>query len=218
MKKQHAFFGEWPVKAYLWATDLLYHPFAWAYDFVAWLVSFGHWSNWRLAAMNYLQPGPILEIGFGTGELLIEMTERGFDVAGLELSPEMHRVIGRKLRRNRIAVKQIRGRTEAMPFGGHVFADVLSTFPTNYIADDNTLREIHRILSDDGRLVIVGLGVRFKSGLQRWLTGWLLGDANNTWIERLIAKAEGLGFRGTIIEHETDAYTLPVLLLERNDA
>ena len=85
------------------ATELLYHSFAWAYDLVAWLVSFGQWAQWRRDSLDYLQPGSVLEVGFGTGELLIEMSEMGLNVVGVELSPQMHRVTRRKLRKRALS-------------------------------------------------------------------------------------------------------------------
>lgn len=208
----------WYIRAYLWAADQLYHAFAWAYDAVAWGVSFGHWADWRLDALQALQPGNVLEVGFGTGALLMEMTTRGMDVIGLELSSQMHRVVGRKLQRSSITVKRIRGRAEAMPFAEAIFANVLVTFPSNYIAHDATLDEIHRVLGEAGRLVIVGLGVRFKSSWKRWLTGWFLGDESSDLINQYRSNAEQYGFIGMVIEHETPDYTLPILILERQDA
>lgn len=217
MKHQQSILRKWVVKGYLWATELLYHRLAWAYDFVAWLVSLGNWSRWRLDALKYLKPGNILETGFGTGSLLIEMSERKYDVIGLEPSPEMQRVTSRKLNRKGQTIKRLRGRTEAIPFSSFSFANVISTFPSGYIVQDETLKEIHRILQQEGRLVVVGLGVRNKSGLMQWLTKWFLEDMDDVLVQQLSAKAERIGFKPTRIRHETDTYSLPVLILERSD-
>ena len=48
--------------------QLLYHPFAWAYDLVAGLVSLGRWKSWVLCGLPLLA-GRVLEIGFGPGHL-----------------------------------------------------------------------------------------------------------------------------------------------------
>ena len=214
---QPCFLWKWLAKGYYWAADLLYHPFAWAYDWVAWLVSFGYWSQWRKDSLACLVAGVILETGVGTGSLLIEMAERGLDVTGLEPSTQMHRVTGRKLARKRITVKRVQGITQTIPFPKGTFANVLSTFPTDYVVDPETLREIHRVLESKGRWVMVGLGVRFNARWKQKLGGWLLGNWKNARMQAYIQKLRSAGFSVEIIEHETHAYLLPILIAERCD-
>lgn len=205
------------IKAYLWATELLYGPLAWAYDAVAWLVSFGYWARWRLDALAYLKPGSVLEIGFGTGELLMEMTARGYQVTGVELSPQMHAVTTRKLRKRTLILRRVRSKSEAIPFASKVFANVLSTFPSNYILSQETLAEIKRVLEWEGRCVVVGLGVQFKSWFLRGLTNLWLGRDSESMIRHFIQTAEDQGFSVKQVLHDTDAYSLPVLVLEHSD-
>jgi len=216
MAKNRNFFQEILIKAYLKATEWLYGPLAWAYDLSAWLVSFGYWSRWRQDALAYLKPGKILETGFGTGSLMIEMKRRGLDVTGIEASWQMQRVTGWKSSRRGLALRQVCGRVQSLPFSRSMFSSVLSTFPTNYISDPDTLAEIHRVLAPAGRWVIVGLGLRFKSRMKQFLAGWFLGDWENSWIKLFTDRAEQAGFAPRLILCETDAYILPVLMLERN--
>jgi ubiquinone/menaquinone biosynthesis C-methylase UbiE len=206
---------KWWVKAYIWATELLYHSFAWAYDFTAWLVSFGCWSQWRLDAVDYLQPGTILEVGFGTGSLLIELTARKLPVIGLEPSLEMQRVARRKINHSHINARRVMARSDAVPFASDTFNNVIATFPSGYIAQGDSLDEIHRVLNECGRLVIVGLGARFNSNIKRWLTSWFLGDASGVIIERMLDLAKQHGFTGELVQHDGDSYQLPVLILEK---
>lgn len=217
MNDSHSIFIRWLLKAYLWGTELLYHSFAWAYDIVAWLVSFGWWAQWRRDALDYLQDGSILELGFGTGALLLTIAERGYDVVGLELSAEMHRVTTRKLKRQGVQVRRIRGSSITLPFGSGLFDNVVSTFPSNYILQKATLKEIHRVLSPAGRVVVVGLGVRFKSRWKNWLTRWFLSDGSERYTELFQAEAEKTGFKSKIFLCDRENYSLPVLLMERRD-
>lgn len=205
------------IKAYLWATALLYGPLAWAYDAVAWLVSFGYWSRWRLDALGYLKPGSILEIGFGTGELLIELASVGYQVTGLERSPQMHAVTSRKLHKRGLFLRRVCAQAEAMPFSSEMFTNVISTFPSNYLLHEETLAEIRRVLERDGRCVVVGLGVEFKSWFLRRLTNLWLGKTAELMIRHFIHTAEDRGLSVTPITHDADAYTLPVLVLEKSD-
>lgn len=207
----------WLVKVYLWATELLYGPLAWAYDSVAWLVSFGYWSRWRLDVLAYIRPGSVLETGFGTGELLISLAEGGYDVIGLEPSPQMHKVTDRKLSKKSLSIKRIYGRTEAISFQTDGFDNVISTFPSNYIFKEKTLSEIHRVMGRDGRWLVVGLGGRFKSGFKRVVTDLWLGHSMDAVIQEFFILTESLGFKAIRIDHQTDAYCLPVLILEKRD-
>lgn len=205
------------IKGYLQATEWLYGPFAWAYDAAAWLVSFGAWPRWRRAALDYLIPGQILETGFGTGSLLVEMTQRGKQVTGIDPSWRMQGVAGRKLSRQGLYARRVCGAAQALPFPNRTFDNVLSTFPTNYIADPDSLAEIHRILIPAGRWVITGMGLHFKSGFKQFLMGWLLGGFENSWINSFTDQVKQAGFAPKLVQHETEAYVLPILILEVNN-
>ena len=216
MSEQGDHFRNALIKAYQQATEWLYGPLAWAYDAVAWLVSFGAWSRCRRDALAYLIPGCILETGFGTGSLLIEMTQRGMDVIGMDPSWPMQRVTGRKAARLGQEINRLCGVVQRMPFANSTFSNVLSTFPTNYISDSQTLAEVDRILAPAGRWVIVGLGLRFKSHIKQFLAGWLLGDWENLWVRSFMQLAEEAGFTPQLVQHEAETYLLLVLILEKN--
>ncbi len=217
MPEQGNFLRKVFVKAYCLATEWLYGPLAGAYDAAAWLVSFGGWPRWRREALTFLVPGNILETGFGTGSLLIEMSRRGLDATGIEPSRQMQRVTEKKLARKSISIKRAYAEVQSLPFPKGAFSNVLSTFPTNYIADAETLAEVHRILTPAGRWVIVGLGLQFKSQFKQFLVGWLLGDWENYWVKAFIELAAGAGFTHKLIEHETKDAVLSIVILERND-
>jgi len=211
------FFSKWLNKAYLWATEQLYGPFARVYETVAWLVSFGYWSTWRLDALAYTQPGSVLEIGFGPGELLISLAEEGRDVIGLEPSPHMHHVTAQKLGKQSLRVNRVCAVAEAMPFPSGAFDNLISTFPSNYILDEDTLTEMMRVVRRQGRCVVLGLGVEFTSKFKRCLTHFWLGSNQDVVIAHFVKSAEEAGFKVMRVDHQADAYTLPVLILEKQD-
>ncbi len=207
----------WFVKAYGWAAELLYHSFAWAYDLVACLVSFGGWAQWRRDVLDYLQPGSVLEVGFGTGELLIAMAGMGLDVVGLEFSPQMQRVTRRKLRLRNLSIPCVRGRSEALPFSNGTFNNLVVTFPSNYIARTETLTAFFRVLKGQGRVIVAGLNVRFTRRWKNALTGWFLNDPTERVITFLVERAKETGFIVTVISHEGQGYVQPILILEKPD-
>ncbi len=132
----------------------LYNEFAWAYDRVSYLVSRGEWRRWQRTALPSLRGPRILEIGFGTGDLLSEMRSQGYICYGVELSPSMLRIAKRK------GVKALlcRARAQDMPFQDEVFDSLVSTFPSSFILDPRAQREMVRVLAPGGHLVVVNEG------------------------------------------------------------
>ena len=142
---------------------LLYYQMAWTYDFIAWLVSFGQWPAWRRLVLQFLQPGPTLELAFGTGGLFVDLIEAGYRPIGIDLSPYMARLASRRLRAKGLAVPLNQAKAQALPFPSGYFANVIATFPTNYMFDPATLAEVRRVLKpaqngSTGQLIIVVQG------------------------------------------------------------
>ncbi len=134
---------------------LLYHQFAFTYDAVAWAVSWGQWKTWGRTALDRVRGTRVLEIGHGPGHLLIALARSGRRPIGIDLSPDMIRQAQRRLRREKLNVPQVRCRVQALPFRSSTFDSVVSTFPTDYIVDPATLREVQRVTNERGRFVVV---------------------------------------------------------------
>ncbi len=140
---------------------LLYHQMAWAYDAVAWVVSLGQWTAWGRTALPHLRGQRILELAHGPGHLLAAMRQQGWQVVGLDLSPDMGRQARSRLQRAGTPAPLVRARAQALPFRDGAFDSVVSTFPTEFIVEPATLREAVRALNTTGRLVIVP-GIAFN--------------------------------------------------------
>ena len=117
---------------------------AWSYDLVAWSVSFGQWAAWRRLALLFLQPGPILELAYGTGGLFADMLDAGYQPMGIDFSPYMARLARRRLQRQNMPIPLNRAKAQALPFPSNSFSNVVATFPTNYIFEPQTLAEVYR--------------------------------------------------------------------------
>jgi ubiquinone/menaquinone biosynthesis C-methylase UbiE len=156
---------------------LLYNECAFTYDWVSWLVSLGAWRCWQQASLRHLnvQPsrGLILELAHGTGNLQIDLQTAGYSTIGYDLSPYMGRIAGAKLLRTGLSSRLVRGMAQQLPFEDGAFAAVVSTFPTNFIVMPETLREINRVLTPGGRLVIVPNGVLTSGGVTEKGIEWL---------------------------------------------
>ena len=165
---------------------LLYYELAWTYDLVAWSVSFGQWAKWRRLALQYLHPGPVLELAFGTGGFFVDMLEAGCEPVGVDLSPYMARLAASRLRRNGFTLRLSRARAQALPFPSDYFANVVATFPSDYMLQSETLDEIYRVLRGPssqpdipaGRLVVVAEGELRGPWPLRPLIDWLYKISN----------------------------------------
>lgn len=69
---------------YMWLANRLYDELAWLYDSISRMLSMGRLPAWRRATLRHMTGRRVLEIGIGTGELLVEMARRGLNVFGLE--------------------------------------------------------------------------------------------------------------------------------------
>lgn len=144
---------------------LLYHPFAFAYDFVATFVSFGQWNNWGQSILPFISGTHILELGFGPGHLQRFLSSRQLILFGLDESTQM---VGLAKRRIGVNQKLARGLAQSLPYQNESFDSVISTFPTEYIFQSHTLSEIKRVLRSSGRLIVLPAAFP-KSGFLQWL-------------------------------------------------
>lgn len=148
---------------------LLYHQFAFTYDWVAATVSLGRWKDWVLSVIPFIHGRRILEIGHGPGHLQCSLLNRNLLAFGIDASPQMGRLATRNLRHffhsksnttqnQNSAYAQVnltRGISQYLPFATESFDTLVATFPSEYIFDPKTLAEARRVLSPEGRLVIV---------------------------------------------------------------
>lgn len=144
---------------------LLYHPFAFAYDFVATFVSFGQWKNWGQSILPFINGTHILELGHGPGHLQRFLSSRQLILFGIDESNQMIGLAKRKIGANQ---KLARGIAQSLPYQNESFDSVISTFPTEYIFQSQTLSEIKRVLRSSGRLIVLPAAFP-KSGFLQWL-------------------------------------------------
>lgn len=136
--------------------ELLYKNRA-LYWFASTIPFAGQWRVWQRLTLAHLLGQDVLEVGCGIGDLLVDMAQAGYHCQAIDRSPQMVAATRAKLARKGLAdrVEVVEGRVQALPFADASFDSVVSTFPTEYIYDPATLREIARVLRPGGRLIIV---------------------------------------------------------------
>jgi ubiquinone/menaquinone biosynthesis C-methylase UbiE len=185
---------------------------AWTYDLVAWLVSFGQWTAWGRAAILRLHGRRVLELAHGPGHLLVAMSRAGFAPVGLDLSPQMGQLARNRLRGGGIPTPPlVRARAQALPFRAGSFDSVVSAFPTEFIFESATLKEIARVMGQGGKAVVV-VGVVFNASLPaRWLK-WLY-DVTYQQEPPPLGLADALADVGLTLEREREQAGLVDVLI-----
>jgi ubiquinone/menaquinone biosynthesis C-methylase UbiE len=90
----------------------------------------------------------------------------------------MARQAGKRLKNNRHDLRLSQAQAQALPFPDKTFTNIVATFPTDYIMEDETLTEIHRVLRNSapdtpGRLIVVAEGQLRGPWPMRPFINWL---------------------------------------------
>ena len=200
---------------------LLYHQFAWTYDWVADLVSLGRWKDWLLTTLPYFDGSRVLELGHGPGHLQTAVREKGICSIGIDESRQMGKLAVSRLKNSNFVPLIVRGYAQSLPFADMSFHQVLATFPTEYIAAPETLFEILRVLIPGGKLIILPVA---------WITGSFWPDRLAAWLFRVTGQApewdERLekrfldpfitaGFQVEVKHHEIKSSQVLIILAEK---
>ncbi len=137
------------------AFEALYGSLAPYYDRISGFFFAGQWVIWQRTALEFVRGTDVLELGYGTGEIAVELCRRGHAVVGIDRSPRMRLQASRKCAREGCTPRLLLGSASALPLPNGSVDTIVSTFPSSYIVDPRTWREARRILRPGGRVVIV---------------------------------------------------------------
>ena len=148
----------------------LFDTIAGRYDLFNTISSLHFDKHWRRLAVEQSQLASgmrVLDVCTGTGELALACAAAMSDqpcqspgqVVGLDLSAPMLRIAVRKAIRRGQSVEWLFGDALGLPFRDGAFARVIIGFSTrNLVNLSLALREMHRVLAPQGRLVILETG------------------------------------------------------------
>lgn len=149
--------GSEKAQRHFW--DPVYDRLARLYDAVDWLTG-NTTQRLRRRALAHLPPAGsrVLEIGFGSGRLHLELAGR-YALAGTDRAPGMARLAARRLAARGLASLLAVGDARALPWRDGHFDAVLATFAFSAIADaGQALDEMVRVTRPGGKLIIVDAG------------------------------------------------------------
>ena len=209
---------------------LLYHQFAFTYDLVAAAVSFGHWKDWAMSVIPFIEGTRILEIGQGPGHLQRVLLDRGLVAVAIDESAPMIRLAKRNVARQpskssastsspRKRANLTRGLAQHLPFANDAFDTIVSTFPSEYIFDAQTLSEARRVLRQGGRLIVLPVALPRNPFLD-WLfrvTGESPSEAIEIVKSKLRIPFADAGFETEVQALDAGSGILLIILARRNE-
>jgi len=203
---------------------LLYHPFAWAYDLVAWTVSLGRWKDWGESVVPFIEGTRVLELGHGPGHLQRLLLDLNLLSVGLDESRQMGYLAKKRLSHYGYTQADIiRGLGQDLPFPAESFDTIVATFPTEYIFEQPTLSEARRTLTNGGRLIVLPVAWVTRTGLLGRFAAWLFrvtgqapSDLSEDSTNQMVAPFIEAGFQVETEQLEVKSSLLLIVIAEKN--
>ncbi len=191
----------------------LYHQFAFSYNWVSSIVSLGMWDDWILTTLPYLKGSKILELGHGTGKLLLKLQKKGVNAVGIDESKQMSQITKTQFLRNGFKPQIITSTAEYLPIKSNWFEQVVATFPSEYIIDTRTLAEVERVLQPGGELIVLPYAWITGRSWYKRLAAWIFkitGQAPE-WSSKFDGTFQLMGFDAEVHKVELNSSELPII-------
>ncbi|MEK9628422.1 MAG: bifunctional demethylmenaquinone methyltransferase/2-methoxy-6-polyprenyl-1,4-benzoquinol methylase UbiE [Nitrospinota bacterium] len=147
------------------------------YDLLNRLLSAGFDRYWRKVAVSEFGPvgnKSFLDVATGTADIALEIGKRDpkpSQIIGMDFSLSMLRLGNKKISNQKLfnGIKLIPGSAENIPLKDHTFDGTITAFGVRNFADAKQgLREMHRILKPNGKIVVLEFSFP-ANGVLQWL-------------------------------------------------
>lgn len=128
---------------------MIYSNFASVYDRLMQDVPYSEWIKYlnRLFDKHGITPKVILDIGCGTGNVTLPLAEMGYNLTGLDMSPEMLAVAESKAREKNLGIKWVQQDMTMMDLGGLHYDLVISmTDSLNYLEGSESMKQVFSLV------------------------------------------------------------------------
>ena len=133
---------------------------------------------------------------------------------GVDTSPQMARLTKRRMSSKGHPYQLTNAYAQHLPYPNAVFNQIVATFPTKFILEENTLSEIQRVLAPGGRLVVLpNAWITGEKFYEKW-AAWIFNITGQSppWNDSILTYFSKAGFTARI-EHITSASWAVVLIL-----
>ena len=137
----------------------LFAPLGPTYDRVGAVLSFGQDPRWRRFLVSRLPSGGgrVLDVATGTGLVAAALLERGFELTGLDQSPDMLALAQRRFAGR---VELVESSADDLPFPDASFDHLTFTYLLRYVDDPAaTMRELARVVRPGGTIAMLEFGL-----------------------------------------------------------
>lgn len=202
--------------------NIAYSDFAYVYDKLMYDVDYKEWGDFieSIFKMHNLKPFLILDLACGTGSLTIEMAKKGYDMIGVDISPDMLNCAKQKSLdfENILYLNQ-----DMIEFELYGTVDVIVSLmdSINYILDKRDikklLKNVHNYLNVGGLFIFdINTPYKFKNILKDNVFYDVSDETTYIWQNYFDSKTNICEFDLTIFTKENNMYRrIDELHLER---
>lgn len=127
-----------------------YTGFAEVYDIFMDNVPYDEWADYlyRILQGYGIRDGLVLDLGCGTGNLTVRLAEKGYDMTGVDASPEMLEIAMDKKRESGYDILYLLQDMREFELYGTVRAVVSACDSINYITEPDELEQVFRLVNN----------------------------------------------------------------------
>jgi demethylmenaquinone methyltransferase / 2-methoxy-6-polyprenyl-1,4-benzoquinol methylase len=188
----------------------MFDRIAGVYDLMNGVMTAGMHHRWRARAADLARVGPgsrALDVATGTGDLAIELASRGADVVGMDFSPEMLAVAGRKAPGLRFE----QGDAQALAHPDASFDAATVGFGARNFGDlRQGLSEMARVVKPGGRVVVLEITTPTNPPLSTFFSLWF--DRVVPRLGRLAGDPDAYTYLPASVKRFPDAPSLAALM------